>query len=175
MKKIFLTVLLLVVTIVILSLVINNKESKMKITSEIFENNGRIPAEYTCNGGGTQPPLKISGVPESAKSLALIVDDPDAPSGDFIHWLVWNIAPHTTSIENGRVPGAVEGHTSLSKPGWVPPCPPLGTHRYYFKLYALDTELVIPASFGKADLLQAMTGHVLEQATLLGLYGKDVI
>ncbi len=150
-----------------------NQNGTMKIESDAFVNNGKIPAEYTCNGAGAQPPLKISGAPKDAKSLALLVDDPDAPGGDFVHWVVWNIDPATSLIENGRVPGAEEGYTSLRRPGWVAPCPPSGVHHYNFKIYALDTPLSMPKSSAKADLLRAMEGHVVGSAILLGLYGRE--
>ncbi len=145
----------------------------MKIKSDFFANNGRIPAEYTCDGKGMQPALKISGVPEEAESLALIVDDPDAPSRDFVHWIIWNINPKISVIKNGNVPrGATEGYTSLNKPGWVAPCPPSGVHRYNFKLYALDTFFSIPNSSNKANLLRAMERHLIENAALVGLYER---
>ena len=115
-----------------------SQQKNMKIESDVFVNNGNIPKEYTCNGAGTQIPLKISGAPKEAKSLVLVVDDPDVPSGDFVHWVVWNIDPQTSAIGDVSLPtGAVEGNTSLNKSGWVAPCPPSGTHHYNFKLYAL--------------------------------------
>jgi len=106
--------------------------------------------------------------------LALIVDDPDAPNGDFVHWIIWNIDPRTSTIETGAVPGATEGSTSLGKPGFVPPCPPSGIHHYNFKLYALDTTLDIPKSSFKRELLRAMEGHILESTTLTGLFGREM-
>jgi Raf kinase inhibitor-like YbhB/YbcL family protein len=145
----------------------------MKIESSVFADNDKIPAKYTCDGEGAPPTLKISDVSLGAKSLALIVDDPDAPNGDFVHWVVWNIDPQTSAIENGILPrGAVEGHTSLNKSGWVPPCPPSGIHHYHFKLSALDIVLSIPESGTKADLLRAMEGHIINNATLVGSYGR---
>ncbi|OGI59549.1 hypothetical protein A2814_03175 [Candidatus Nomurabacteria bacterium RIFCSPHIGHO2_01_FULL_38_19] len=173
MKKI---IFLIIVLLVALTLIfkMTNKENNMNLTSEIFANNGKIPVEYTCNGKGIQPPLKISGVPEEAKSLALIVDDLDAPNGDFVHWVVWNLDPKTPTIENGIVPEvAVEGYTSLNKSGWIAPCPPSGVHHYNFKLYALDTVFSIPNSGTKADLILAMDKHIIDNVTLIGLYGKD--
>ncbi len=149
-----------------------NEQSYMKIESDVFPNDGMIPVQYTCYGDKTQIPLKISGVPQNAKSLGLIVDDPDAPNGDFVHWVVWNIEPETSIIENNNLPGAVEGNTSLNKPGWVPPCPPSGTHHYNFKLYALDTLLSIPKSSNKVDFIQATKGHVIDYKVLIGLYGR---
>jgi Raf kinase inhibitor-like YbhB/YbcL family protein len=153
-----------------------NEQKHMKIESDIFSNNGKIPALYTCDGKGTQVPLKISNVPEEAKNLALIVDDPDAPNGDFVHWIIWNIDPKIFIIENGSIPlGAIEGYTSLNKPGWVAPCPPSGIHHYNFKLYALDVMFSISEFSDKKALLHAMDGHIIENATLVGLYERDKI
>ena len=145
---------------------------KMKIESSIFINNGTIPVEYTCNGASRPIPLKVSGVPGNAKSLALIVDDPDAPSGDFVHWVIWNIDPKIKIIESKKLMGAVEGFTSLKKPGWVAPCPPSGIHHYHFKLYALDTILHIPQSSTKKELISAMNGKIIDSTILTGLYGR---
>ncbi len=145
----------------------------MKITSPAFENNQAIPAKYTCDGENVSPPLGISGVPAGAESLVLIADDPDAPRGTWVHWLLWNIDSSTSEIAEGSVPpGAVEGATSFGKPGWGGPCPPSGTHRYFFKLYALDKKLEFPASADKAQLEQALEGHILERAELVGLYQR---
>ena len=145
----------------------------MKIESDILKEDKIIPTKYSCYGDGLQLPLKISGVPEEAKSLALIVDDPDAPSGDFVHWVVWNIDPAVTRIENiSSLKGATEGRTSLDKPGYIAPCPPSGIHHYNFNLYALDTTLSIPESYDKLDLLGSMEDHTLESAKLVALYGK---
>ncbi len=146
----------------------------MKLESEIFTNEGKIPVEYTCDGHGSLPALKISEVPESAKSLALIVDDPDAPNGDFVHFVLWNIDPGAKVIDKNNMPmGAVEGNTSLNKPGWVAPCPPFGVHHYNFKLYALDIELSIPNYSNKSDLVSALNEHIIESSTLVGLYGRE--
>ena len=146
----------------------------MKIESNIFLNDGKIPVEYTCYGESTQIPLKISNAPLDAKSLALIVDDPDAPSGDFVHWIVWNINPKTSVIGDGKIPeGAVEGYMSLGGKGYFAPCPPSGIHHYNFKLYALDTVLSLPESSTKLDLIKAMGGHIIDNAILTGLYGRN--
>ena len=149
-----------------------NEQKSMKITSNVFENNGTIPVAYTCNGTEMQPPLVVQDVPKDAKSLALIVFDPDAPNGGFIHWVVWGINPKISVIENGNSASATEGYTGLGKPGWVAPCPPTGIHHYNFSLYALDTALSIPLSSTRTDLLTAMQGHIIDQAVLIGLYGK---
>jgi len=144
----------------------------MKIQSDAFVNNGRIPDQYTCNGSSQIPNLNISGVPVGAKTLAMVMDDPDAPGGTYVHWVIWNIDPKTTSIGDGNIPSeAVEGYNSDTK-GWYPPCSPSGTHHYNFKLYALDTVLDISDSSTKSDLVRAMTEHIIATATLTGLYGN---
>ncbi|OGE79013.1 MAG: hypothetical protein A2751_00950 [Candidatus Doudnabacteria bacterium RIFCSPHIGHO2_01_FULL_46_14] len=146
----------------------------MQITSSAFANNQNIPAKYTCDEENVNPPLEISDIPAEAKSLALIVDDPDAPVADgWVHWLVWNINPATKQIaENSVPPAGVEGTTSFGKPGYGGPCPPSGAHHYFFKLYALDTTLDLPASIDKSGLEQAMENHILGQAQIIGLYSR---
>jgi Raf kinase inhibitor-like YbhB/YbcL family protein len=149
-------------------------QGNMKISSSAFGHNQPIPPQYTCDGADQNPPLEISGVPDGTKGLALIVDDPDAPAGDWVHWLVWNIDPSVTEIAENSVPsGGVEGTTDFNRTGWGGPCPPSGTHRYQFKLYALDTPLDLNAKARKAELERAMQGHVLEQVLLVGTYQKS--
>ena len=146
----------------------------MQISSPAFQNNQNIPPKYTCDGDDINPPLTLAGIPSGTRSLALIVDDPDAPPGDWVHWLVWNIKTDTTSIAENSVPvGAVEGTTDFGRPDWGGPCPPSGIHHYQFKLYALDTELALPSSTKKAELEQAMQGHILDQTVLIGLYQRS--
>jgi Raf kinase inhibitor-like YbhB/YbcL family protein len=146
--------------------------TSMKLTSASFRDGQPIPRQFTCDGAGVHPQLGISDVPEGAKSLALIVDDPDAPNGDFVHWVVFNMDPATSEIPEASVPpGSVEGRTSLNRPGWTSPCPPSGTHHYQFKLYALDAMLGLMASSTKKDLADAMEGHVVGQTMLVGTYG----
>lgn len=136
----------------------------MKLTSPAFQNNAVIPARYTCDGENVNPPLTISEVPAGTQSLALIVHDPDAPRGNWTHWLLWNIDPATTSIAENSVPaGAVQGVTDFGSAAWGGPCPPSGTHRYIFTLYALDAKLD----------LSAMQGHILEEAELVGNYQRS--
>ncbi len=148
--------------------------SVMKIESGAFENNGKIPEQYSCYGEARAIPLRLSGAPSEAKSLAIIVDDPDAPGGNFNHWLIWNIDPKTSALSTGNPPvGSTEGLSSLGKPGFVAPCPPAGIHHYNFKLYALDTMLNLPDSTEKNNLERAMEGHILESAALIGLYGRQ--
>jgi len=148
-----------------------SQRSTMQLTSDAFANNQPIPAKYTCNGENSSPPLTIDDVPQAAKSLVLIMDDPDAPSGDWVHWTMWNISPATTAMaENTPPPGAIEGTTSFGKPGYGGPCPPSGVHHYQFELYALDTELNLDSSAIKADLESAMKNHIIDQALLVGTY-----
>ena len=145
----------------------------MKIESTSFENNKIIPSVYTCDGENINPPLKISEVPEETKSLVLIVDDPDAPMGTWVHWTVWNIDPDVREIQERSCPKeAVEGMTDFGKPGYGGPCPPSGTHRYFFKVYALDTVLNLEPSAKVIDIEEAMKGHILGWAQLIGLYKR---
>jgi len=144
----------------------------VKITSPAFEHEGKIPSKYTCDGKDISPPLRFEDVPKGAASLALVMDDPDAPMGTFDHWVVWNIPPETRSVEEGREPSGVQGKTSFGRMGYGGPCPPRGVHRYFFKLYALDTVLNLPAGSRKKDLEEAMKGHVIEQAVLMGKYSR---
>lgn len=117
----------------------------MKITSPSFQENAFIPSKYTCDGENINPPLVISDVSADAKSLALIVDDPDAPVGTFVHWLVWNIPPRVGEIKEGSLPeGSIQGTNDFGKKEYGGPCPPSGTHRYFFRLYALNQELNLP-------------------------------
>ncbi|PIU78690.1 MAG: YbhB/YbcL family Raf kinase inhibitor-like protein [Candidatus Moranbacteria bacterium CG_4_10_14_3_um_filter_44_15] len=147
----------------------------MKITSSAFQNNENIPPKYTCDGENASPPLEISDVPAEAKSLALVVDDPDAPlAGGFVHWVVFNINSGTDSIgENSTPQGAVEGMNSAGRTGYTSPCPPSGTHRYFFKLYALGTMLSLDSSATREDVEKAMEGKILDQAILVGLYQRQ--
>lgn len=144
----------------------------MQLTS-VFDEGEKISVKYTCDGDNLNPELKFSGVPAGAKSLALIVDDPDAPSGVFTHWLVWNIKPDTAAIDENSVPaGAVLGKNDAGSNRYLGPCPPSGTHHYRFKIYALDTVLDLAGSAEKADLEKAMDGHILDQGLLTGVYSK---
>jgi Raf kinase inhibitor-like YbhB/YbcL family protein len=145
---------------------------ELKLTSPAFRNNETIPAKYTCDGNNVNPQLEIAGIPEDAKSLALIMDDPDAPSGTWVHWLVWNISPISRISEEDVPTGAVEGITSFGKSGYGGPCPPSGTHRYFFKLYALDAKLDLNQNAKKPDLENAIKGHILAKTELIGLYSR---
>ncbi len=144
----------------------------LQISSSAFSNNGNIPMKYTCEGEQVSPPLSISGVPSKARSLAIIVHDPDAPmQGGFTHWVVWNIDPADTNIPEG-FDGADQGWNGAKKTGYIGMCPPSGTHHYHFSVYALDTKLDISKQTGKEGLEKAMKGHILAQADLTGLYKK---
>ncbi len=148
-------------------------KSKMKILSPAFQNNQQIPSKYTCDKANINPPLEFSDILQNAKSLVLIVDDPDAPSGTWTHWTLWNIPPTTTKIEEKSVPQeAVEGVTSFGKPGYGGPCPPSGTHHYFFKLYALDTTISLDSKADVKQLVQTISGHIIQEAQLVGLYSR---
>jgi len=147
--------------------------SDFKLSSNAFQNNGFIPSKYTCDGSDINPQLVIENVPPGTKSLALIVDDPDAPMGTWVHWVVWNIAPDIKEIkENNTLKGAAFGLNDFKKQSYGGPCPPSGTHRYFFKLYALDTTLNLPAGTKKPDIEKAMKGHVISQTQIIGLYKR---
>lgn len=145
----------------------------VKILSPAFLNNQQIPSKYTCDGENINPPLLLSEIPDNAKSLVLIVDDPDAPSKIWVHWVVFNINPATTEIAENSVPeGGIEGMTDFGNTGYGGPCPPSGNHRYFFKLYALDSILSLPQYSDKKAVEEAMQGHILDSAELVGLYER---
>ncbi len=145
--------------------------AELSVKSPVFEHNKHIPRKYSCDGEEVNPPLTVSNVPPEAKSLALIVDDPDAPRGTFDHWIVWNI-PTAGKIEENTVPGD-EGLNGAGQRGYVGMCPPTGAHRYFFKVYALDTKLALkPELTGKKDLEKAVQGHILSKGVLIGLYSR---
>jgi Raf kinase inhibitor-like YbhB/YbcL family protein len=150
------------------------KMSGFQITSPVFENNGFIPTKYTCDGADINPQLLIANVPAGTKSLALIVDDPDAPAGTWVHWVVWNIVPQTKEIRENSVPnGANQGLNDFRKRHYGGPCPPSGTHRYFFKLYALDTLLSLDLNATKAIVEKAMREHVVAETRIIGLYKRS--
>ncbi len=150
----------------------------IRLTSPAFAEGERIPRKYTCDGEDVSPPLTWDNVPEGTKSFALICDDPDAPMGTWVHWVLFNLPPETRSLPEAVSPdkelpsGARQGTNDFRKIGYGGPCPPSGTHRYYFKLYALDTMLDLPAGCSKAQLLKAMEGHVLSEGQLMGRYSR---
>src|SRR5215468_1244061 len=151
----------------------------MTLSSSAFQQNGHIPSKYTCEGEDVSQPLAWEGVPDDAKSLVLIVDDPDAPDPKapktvWVHWVVYNLPASTKALpEGGKLPaGGAEGTNDFKRLGWNGPCPPIGRHRYFFKLYALDTTLPDLKHPTKAQLEQAMQGHVIAKAELIGTYEK---
>ena len=154
------------------------EKSELKLTSTAFKEGEAIPRGYTCDGANVSPPLEWTGVPKSAKTIAIIADDPDAPSGTFVHWVLFNLpaeglglienTPQTETL-NG---GGVQGKNDFGKIGYGGPCPPSGTHRYFFKFYALDTELPLKAGATKDEVENAMEGHTVAQAQLMGTYSQ---
>ena len=144
----------------------------IKITSSAFHEGGNIPSTFTCDGSDTSPPLQITGVPAGAKSLLLIADDPDAPGGLFTHWLIWNIPPQTSSIPEGSATNGTQGTNDFGKSGYRGPCPPPGTHRYSFKIFALDRELDLRPGAKRSQVDAAMKGHVIAQGELVGRYAR---
>jgi Raf kinase inhibitor-like YbhB/YbcL family protein len=151
----------------------------IKITSSAFQEGGLIPAKYTCDGADISPPLQWDAVPEGTKSIALISDDPDAPMGTWVHWVLFNLPSETKELAENIPPqetlpnGARQGISDFGRIGYGGPCPPGGTHRYFFKIYALDTELNLTAGDNKGQLLKAMEGHILAQGQLIGKYKRQ--
>jgi Raf kinase inhibitor-like YbhB/YbcL family protein len=145
----------------------------MRVTSPAFSMNQPIPAQFSCDGQNVNPPLAFDGVPEGAKSLVLIVDDPDAPAKVWVHWTLWNLDPKTKEIRQDSVPeGATQGRTDFGRSSWGGPCPPGGTHRYRFKLYALGARLKLAEGASERELVKAMEGKILDQAELVGTYTR---
>ena len=156
---------------------VEDKEVKnmevFSVSSPVFEDGKDIPKKYSCKGEDINPPLKINNLPEGTVSLALIMDDPDAPNGTWVHWVLFNI-PVTNEIKENSVPeGSVQGVNSWGKNNYGGPCPPSGTHRYFFRVYALDTKLNLGSSADKSAVLSAMEGHIIKKAELVGLSSKS--
>lgn len=155
-----------------------SQDMAISVSSSAFQEGGMIPAKYTCDGQDISPPLKWAGEPEGTRSIALISDDPDAPMRTWVHWVVWNIPPSVHELAENVWPdpelpdGSRQGITDFNRPGYGGPCPPSGVHRYYFKVYAMDTKLNLPSSTRKADLLKAMKGHILAEGQLMGKYSR---
>jgi Raf kinase inhibitor-like YbhB/YbcL family protein len=157
---------------------LKHKEEKMNITSTAFNEGETIPRKYTCDGQDISPPLSWSGAPSGTKTFALIADDPDAPGGTWVHWVMYNIPAGTTALQEG-VPasktlsdGSVQGINDFKKIGYGGPCPPGGTHRYFFKLYALSGSVDIGGGATKDQLLPAMEGKILGETRLMGTYSR---
>jgi Raf kinase inhibitor-like YbhB/YbcL family protein len=145
----------------------------MNLISPDFSEGAHIPERFTCDGDDVSPTLRIDGVPEGTKSLLLIVDDPDAPRGTFTHWLIWNLPPDVTEISAEPIPSkGVPGTNDFGTNEYGGPCPPSGVHRYYFKVYALDTTLELSAKSKRKAVNAAMEGHIVEEASLMGRYER---
>jgi len=145
----------------------------IQITSTAFAEGGKIPCVYTCDDQNVSPKLTWTGVPTNTVSLAIIMDDPDAPSGTWVHWVLYNLPPDTTSLEQGKAGIGTDGKNDFNRTGYGGPCPPRGSnHRYFIKLYALDTRLDLKPGATKAQVESAMRGHVLAQGQLMGRYGR---
>jgi Raf kinase inhibitor-like YbhB/YbcL family protein len=142
----------------------------LTVKSPAFNNNGYIPSVYTCDGNNTNPEIVFEKVPADAKSVAIIMDDPDAPKGTFDHWIMWNIPP-IAKIASNSSPG-VKGQNGKKENGYTGPCPPSGTHHYHFKVFALDKELDLEEGSDKDALLKAMEGHIIAKGELIGLYER---
>jgi Raf kinase inhibitor-like YbhB/YbcL family protein len=153
--------------------ILPREEVAMDLTSPAFEPQGPIPRVYTCDGQDVSPPLEVSGVPEGTLSLALVMDDPDAPGGTWDHWVVYDIAAGTTLIEEDARDLGTPGKNSWGHAEYGGPCPPSGTHRYIFRLYALDRRLDLEPGADKRELFRAMEGHVLAEAELMGTYERQ--
>jgi len=147
------------------------QRATLTVSSTAFEHGAVIPAQYTCEGTGVNPPLHIENIPHGTQSLAIIAEDPDTSKGVFDHWLLWNI-PVINRIAESAVPG-ISGINSSGKTGYHPPCPPDGSHRYFFYVFALDSELQLTAGAGKKDLQDAMKDHILASGTLMGRYQRQ--
>jgi len=151
----------------------------IQMTSSAFAESGMIPPKYTCDGQDVSPPLKWESVPEGTRSIALICDDPDAPMGTFVHWVLYNVPadvrelPENVPAEATLSNGAKQGTSDFGTTGYGGPCPPGGTHRYFFKIYALDAPVELSAGATKAELLGAMEGHILAQGRLMGKYKRQ--
>jgi Raf kinase inhibitor-like YbhB/YbcL family protein len=156
-----------------------DNNSGIKLTSTAFKEGQPIPATYTCKGVNVSPPLEWSGAPKTAKTLAIIADDPDAPGGTWVHWVLYNLPSENIGLvemvpvtENLKA-GGFQGKNDFGKIGYGGPCPPSGTHHYFFKIYALDAELPLKAGATKAEVEKAMVGHIVSQGQLMGTFGRQ--
>ena len=146
------------------------KLGTLVVRSVAFGHNGHIPLQYTCEGENFNPPIEIGDVPVETETLAIIMEDPDAPRGIFVHCVLWDLAPHCSIAE--KTNQGISGKNSFGKTGYGGPCPPSGTHRYYFRVYALDKSLDLDSAADKHRLLEAMEDHILAKGELMGLYSK---
>jgi Raf kinase inhibitor-like YbhB/YbcL family protein len=154
------------------------KKMEIKLTSAAFREGDLIPKKYTCDGENVSPPLAWSGVPSTAKSIALVCDDPDAPMGNWVHWVIFNI-PASTNKLSEKIPtnkiledGTTQGNNDFKKIGYGGPCPPRGTHRYFFRIYALDKRIELVPGATKVEILHEMNGHILSEGKLMGKYSR---
>lgn len=143
------------------------------VSSNAFEDQGNIPSEFTCDGQNISPPLSIANIPKDAKTMSLIMTDPDTPKGNFTHWTAWNIPYTKTEFAKGENFDFPQGKTSFGTSGYQGPCPPSGTHRYYIELYALDIQLDLSKESSVADLQNAMSGHIISESSLMGKYSRN--
>jgi len=181
MKKSMVITVALFVAACIFSGKVSGKEAmeKIDVRSSAFSEGERIPSDFTCEGADMSPPIEWSGVPARAQSIAILVDDPDAPAGDWVHWLAYDLPPSLTRLpagipDGGRLPsGGSQGRSDFGSLGYGGPCPPSGTHRYFFKIYALDEVLHLKPGVTKKGLLKAMEGHVLAEGRLTGTYERS--
>jgi len=150
-----------------------NNLQTFSISSSAFEDQGNIPSEFTCDGQNVSPPLSIANVPKDAKTLSLIMMDPDTSKGNFTHWTVWNIPYAKTEFAKGENFDFPQGKTSFGTSGYRGPCPPSGTHRYFIEIYALDTQLDLSKESSVADLQNAMSGHIISESYLIGKYSRN--
>ena len=154
-------------------------KGKIEVRSSSFGEGDRIPVDFTCEGADMSPPIEWSGIPAHARSLAIIVEDPDAPAGNWTHWLVYDLPPDLKQLPaeiptGGRLSiGGSQGRTDFGKTGYRGPCPPKGEHRYFFKVYALDAMLLLKPGVSKKELFQAMRGHILAEGALMGKYDRS--
>ena len=181
-KKVFTGVIFLCLVFVILFLILSkpimkNTENKfaLLVESSAFKDNELMPAKFTCDGNGTNPPVKISNIPSEAKTLSLIMEDPDAPSGTFIHWVKWNIPVLSSSFEikENEEPAGISGSGTIRNLKYIAPCPPSGIHRYIFNFYALDEAVDLKQGSQASDLMESMKNHILAEGKLIGLYKRN--
>lgn len=172
----FLILLLILISVVVIFWFAHNKYSlyntDMEIRSSDFENNGQIPRSFTCDGSGINPALIFRNVPTETISLALLMDDPDAPMGTWDHWVIFNMPSETREIAENSIPNGIVGKNTRGENKYGPPCPPDREHRYFFKLYALDKNLALDENAKKNDVLSAVQGHILAEAELIGQYNR---
>jgi len=159
---------------------VNENKSGIKLTSKALNEGQASPRGYTCDGANVSPPLEWTGVPKSAKTLAIVADDPDAPAGTWVHWVLYNLPSDVIGMVENTPPietlsgGGMQGTNDFQKIGYGGPCPPRGSHRYFFKIYALDSELPLKPGASKVDLEPAMEGHIISQGQLIGTYRRSL-